>query len=122
MQSVMYHPKCHSFSNTIIMLFLGDGQEKVVQGIHQHCHYFIFLSTAKLDCKRSQILVERKIGRQLLPEQVQLCVLRFSALLCAQVQFTSHNHITANGELWGQNTLGPEYFGASFVTGTSKQH
>lgn len=41
MQNIMYLPKCHSFSNTI-MLFLGDGQGKVVQDIHQHCHYVIF--------------------------------------------------------------------------------
>lgn len=46
MQSIMYHLKCHSFKNTIIMLFLGDGQEKkVVQDIHQQslCHFFCLL-------------------------------------------------------------------------------
>lgn len=85
MQSIMYHPKCHSFSNTIIMLFLGGGQEEVVQGIHQYCHYVIFFSTVRPDCERSQILVEKKPGRQLLPELVQLCVLHSSALLLAQI-------------------------------------
>lgn len=43
MQSIMYHFKCHSFINTIITLFLGDGQEKkVVQGIYQHFLYVFF--------------------------------------------------------------------------------
>lgn len=104
MQSIMYHPTCHSFSNTIIMLFFGDGWEKVVQGIHQHCHYVIFLSTMKPHCKTPQILVERKPGRQWLPELVQLRMFHSSALLCAQKQFTSDKQIEANGKIWGQNT------------------
>lgn len=75
-----------------------------------------FLSTVKPGCKRSQILVERKTGRQLLPELIQLCVPHSSALLRAQAQFTSNNQSKANGELWGQNTSVKV-----FITGTSKQ-
>lgn len=116
MQSIMYHLKCHSFSNTIIMLFLGDGLKKVVQGIHQHCHYVIFLSNMKPDYKKSQTLVERKTGRELLPELDQLCVLHSCALLCVQIIVTSNNQVKASRELWGQNARKK-----GFITGTSKQ-
>lgn len=98
------------------MLFLGDGQGEVIQGIHRHGHYVIFLSTVKPGCKRSQILVERKTGRQLLLELIQLCVPHSSALLHDQAQFTSNDQSKANGELWGQNTSVK-----GFITGTSKQ-
>lgn len=89
MQSIMYHPKCHSFSNTIIRLLLGDGQKKVVQAIHQHCHYVIFLSNLKTDCKRSQASDEKKNGRQCYQSwfsymcsiPLLFCVLRYNSTL-----------------------------------------
>lgn len=87
MQSIMCHLKCHSFSITIIMLFLGDGQEKVVQGIRQNCLYTIFLSTMKPVYKKSQILVERKTGRELLAELDQLCAPFLCSSVCSD---TSH--------------------------------
>lgn len=99
MQNIMYLPKCHSFSN-IIMLFLDDGQGKVAQDIHQHYHYVIFLSTVKCDCKIFQILV----GRQLLPHLVLLCVFYSSPLLYGHTRFTYNNKIKTNREFWGQNT------------------
>lgn len=99
MQSIMCHLKCHSFGITIITLFLGYGQEKVVQGIRQNCLCIIFLSTMKPVCKKSQILVERKTGRELLAELDQLC----APFLCSSVRSDTSHLWKSNREPWGQN-------------------
>lgn len=105
MQSIMYHPKCHSFSNTITMLFLGDGQEKVVQGIHQHCHYVIFLSYMKPDCEISQTAVERKTGDGCYQSWFGCAC---SCLLCA-LAFCVLRHSSPLPIKGKQGALGPEY-------------
>jgi len=117
MQSIMHHPKCHSFSNTVIMQYISlvMARKKLSRAFIYTVTMSFFLSVMKPDCERSQILVERKTGRQLLPELVQLYVLHSPALLCPLTQLTSNNQIKANKEIGARILL------KGFVTDTSKQ-
>lgn len=102
MQSIMYHLKCHSFSDTIIILFLGDGQKKNCWG-----HSFNTVSMPFF-CLLLNLTVRnlrywlRELGESCYQSWISY-VFHSCALLCAQIQVTPKNQVKANRELWGQN-------------------
>lgn len=114
MQSIMYHPKCHSFCNTVLMLFLGNGQEEVVQGIHQLCHHVIFCLVWNLTV-REILDISWEKNWEAIATRAHLVVC--TSFLCSSV-FLDSVHLQQSRQM---GSFGPKYWWYFFITGISKQ-